>query len=142
MDVMENSKKEFTNGDGLTSKHDEMFENYEVVAQNSVIEIPEYVNDIYPEEMQRIYYKFNPRKTTLSDKADLEAENRQLKELLFYEKEQFRVTLMSIGDGVILTDSQGVVQLINEVAEKLTGWTQNEAVGNQLETIFNIIDEY
>lgn len=57
------------------------------------------------------------------------------------EKEQLAVTLRSIGDGVITTDTEGRVVLINQVAEKLTGWSQEEASGVQLETVFRIIDE-
>ncbi len=58
------------------------------------------------------------------------------------ERERLSVTLRSIGDGVITTDRQGRVVLINKVAETLTGWTQNEAQGKPLETIFNIIHEF
>ena len=45
------------------------------------------------------------------------------------EKERLRVTLISIGDGVITTDTQGRVVLVNEVAERLTGWRSDEACG-------------
>jgi two-component system cell cycle sensor histidine kinase/response regulator CckA len=57
------------------------------------------------------------------------------------EKERLAVTLRSIGDGVITTDIQGNVVLINRVAENLTGWKQNEAQGKQLNEIFNIISQ-
>ena len=49
---------------------------------------------------------------------------------LVAEKEGLAVTLRSIGDGVISTDMKGNITLINKVAEKLTGWTEHEAVGN------------
>ncbi len=57
------------------------------------------------------------------------------------EKERLAVTLRSIGDGVITTDTGGRVVLINQVAEKLTGWSQEEASGLQLEAVFRIINE-
>lgn len=66
---------------------------------------------------------------------------KQTEQLLFREKEQFRTTLLSVGDAVISTDQQGKVQIINKVAEILTGWTQEEAYGKPLETVFNIIHE-
>ncbi len=57
------------------------------------------------------------------------------------EKERLAVTLKSIGDGVITTDILGNITLLNNVAEELTGWTQNEARGVPLSMIFKIIDE-
>ena len=51
---------------------------------------------------------------------------------LFEEKERAQVTLRSIGDGVITTDAEGKVVLINAIAERLTGWTQREAEGKPL----------
>ncbi|MEJ2638296.1 MAG: PAS domain S-box protein [Desulfosarcinaceae bacterium] len=51
------------------------------------------------------------------------------------------VTLKSIGDAVIATDSQSTVELLNPVAEALTGWTSGEARGRPLEQVFRIINE-
>ncbi|MFP4682009.1 MAG: PAS domain S-box protein [Chitinispirillaceae bacterium] len=58
------------------------------------------------------------------------------------EKERLSVTLRSIGDGVITTDRNGRVVLVNTVAEELTGWTQSEAQGKPLDTVFSIIHEF
>ena len=55
------------------------------------------------------------------------------------EKEQLDVTLRSIGDAVISTDLNGNVTLLNQVAEQMTGWSQTEAIGNQIEEVFHII---
>lgn len=57
------------------------------------------------------------------------------------ETERLRVTLTSIGDGVITTDVEGRVILMNPVAEKLTGWTQDEAKGYPLHQVFRIVHE-
>lgn len=57
------------------------------------------------------------------------------------EKERLAVTLSSIGDGVITTDTEGRVVLINRVAEELCGWKREEAAGKPLETVFRIIGE-
>ena len=57
------------------------------------------------------------------------------------ELEQFRLTLTSIGDAVIATDNQGRVTFANQVAEELTGWTEAEAVGQSLSTVFQIVHE-
>ncbi len=56
-------------------------------------------------------------------------------------EEQMSTTLLSIGDGVIVTDAAGHVTLANHVAESLTGWKLNEARGKRLEEVFNIINE-
>ncbi len=48
---------------------------------------------------------------------------------IWEERERLRVTLQSIGDGVIATDAEGRVTLLNPVAETLTGWSSREAAG-------------
>jgi PAS domain S-box-containing protein len=57
------------------------------------------------------------------------------------EKERLSVTLRSIADGVIATDTEGKIVLINHAAEQLTGWKQNDCFGMPLSSVFNIIDE-
>lgn len=57
------------------------------------------------------------------------------------EKERLNVTLRSIGEGVISVDSEGKVVLINNVAEKLTGWKQEDAVGVDLSLVFPTVTE-
>ncbi len=58
------------------------------------------------------------------------------------EKERLAVTLRSIGDGVITTDAEGKVTLLNNVAEKLSGWSQQAAIGKPLKEVFHIVDEF
>jgi len=58
------------------------------------------------------------------------------------EKNQWLVAVIeSIGDAVIATDPEGTIRLMNPIAEALTGWKQNEALGKPLTNIFNIISE-
>lgn len=68
-------------------------------------------------------------------------EQKLAREELAREKEQLAVTLSSIGDAVISVDTSGLVTLINPVAESLTGWNKDEAIGRPLMEIFNIINE-
>ena len=56
-------------------------------------------------------------------------------------QEEFKTTLYSIGDAVITTDMNGLIRNMNPVAEKLTGWNENEARGTELEKIFQIVNE-
>jgi len=60
---------------------------------------------------------------------------------LSQQHEWFRVTLSSIGDAVITTDTGGNVTFLNPVAEKLTGWKSAEAAGRPLDTVLRIIHE-
>ena len=54
------------------------------------------------------------------------------------EKESLAVTLRSIGDGVITTDVQGKIIMINNAGETLTGWDSKDAIGQPLKTVFNV----
>lgn len=65
------------------------------------------------------------------------AVSKQLEE----EHELLRITLYSIGDGVITTDALGNVALMNSVAEQLTGWLQAEAQGLPIDQVFSIVHE-
>ncbi|MEO8359690.1 MAG: PAS domain S-box protein [Vicinamibacteria bacterium] len=67
----------------------------------------------------------------------LVAKTRELQQ----QREWFEVTLSSIGDAVITTDTDACVTFLNPVAEAMTGWTSAEAKGRPLEEIFNIINE-
>lgn len=51
------------------------------------------------------------------------------------------VTLQSIGDAVITSDLENRIVFMNPVAEKLTGWNKNEAIGKPLEVVFRLINE-
>ncbi len=77
--------------------------------------------------------------------SKLEEKNQELlhaKEVINSERLLFATTLHSLGDGVISTDQNGNVQIMNEVAENLTGWKSNDAHGLSFETVFHIINEF
>lgn len=56
-------------------------------------------------------------------------------------EEVLSATLYSIGDGVLATDEQARVTVMNSVAERLTGWAEHEALGRPIEEVFNIVHE-
>ena len=68
-------------------------------------------------------------------------ENRYSIEKIKQEESLFRTTLYSIGDAVITTDKNGNVQHMNPIAEKLTGWNEENAKGKILIDVFKIINE-
>ena len=75
--------------------------------------------------------------TTINMALHKHKTERKLKE----SQRWFATTLKSIGDAVITTDTGELVTFINPVAQKLTGWKQEEALGKELREIFNTIDE-
>ncbi|HEY8118227.1 MAG TPA: EAL domain-containing protein [Methylophilaceae bacterium] len=60
---------------------------------------------------------------------------------LYHEKQRALVTLESIGDGVITTDTQSMVTYLNPVAERMTGWSKRDASGRPILEVFRIINE-
>ncbi|MEW4571374.1 ATP-binding protein [Tautonia sp. JC769] len=66
---------------------------------------------------------------------------KKAEEELREQKEWLGVTLSSIGDAVIATDTEGRVLLMNPVAERLTGWAEAEASCLPLDEVFRIINE-
>jgi PAS domain S-box-containing protein len=73
-------------------------------------------------------------------KTSLDVLSRRAEEI-YQSEQQLRTTLASIGDGVITCDTEGRVQMMNPVAMDLTGWSQAEALGRPLETVFHIVNE-
>jgi PAS domain S-box-containing protein len=67
-------------------------------------------------------------------------EHRRLEEELRKSEESLHITLHSIGDAVIATDINSNITLMNPVAEKLTGWSFEEARRNPLTKIFHIVN--
>ena len=66
-------------------------------------------------------------------------ERRKARDELAAERERLEVTLFSIGDGVITTDTAGRVVMLNRAAEQLCGFSQQEAAGRPLEEIFRTV---
>ena len=73
--------------------------------------------------------------------ADDRRRRRQAEQALFRERERALVTLHSIGDAVITTDANGLVNYLNPVAEQLTAWKNAEAQGQPLMRVFTVVNE-
>jgi diguanylate cyclase (GGDEF)-like protein/PAS domain S-box-containing protein len=67
-------------------------------------------------------------------------ERKAVEETLFLAQQRAEVILNSIGDAVLSTDVQGKVTYLNPVAESMTGWPRQEALGRPLAEVFQMID--
>jgi PAS domain S-box-containing protein len=113
----------------------ERIDHYETVRQakdRRLVNISLTVSPIYDEQGRIVGASKIARDIT---------EQLRVRSELAEEKERLRVTLNSIGDGVITTDNLGRVAYLNPVAEQLTGWQSSEAAGQPLEEVFKIINE-
>ena len=68
-------------------------------------------------------------------------ERKEAEEILSSERERLAVTLRCIGDGVITTDIEGKVVLMNKVSEALTGWSQEQAKGRPIAEVLHLLNE-
>ena len=87
-------------------------------------------------------------RSVTSKADDLQRRNQEIKELveqrtreLALEKDRAHVTLASISDGVITTNADGIVEYLNPAAEKITGWSQQDAFDKSIDEIFIVINE-
>lgn len=83
--------------------------------------------------------ELNGTKHIISITRDI-TERRQAEEVLRQSEENLSITLRSIGDGVIATDSNGLIVNMNLTAERYCGWTLSEVKGKSLGKAFHIID--
>jgi len=67
-------------------------------------------------------------------------ERRHAQEMLSIERESLAMTLDSVGQGVITTDHEGKVALINSTAAEIIGWDQHIAAGKPLDDMLHILD--
>jgi diguanylate cyclase (GGDEF)-like protein/PAS domain S-box-containing protein len=67
-------------------------------------------------------------------------ERKTMEEALFVEKERAQVTLNSIGDAVVCTDISGNITFLNLVAQKMTGWSLQEATSRPMAEVLRILD--
>jgi PAS domain S-box-containing protein len=79
------------------------------------------------------------RKTTVIAR-DLTV-RKQMEEALRQERNLLQITLASIGDGVITTDTRATLTFMNPMAERLTGWTAQEALGHPITEVLPLYDE-
>lgn len=96
----------------------------------------------YSSELDRYFdvYAYAPKPRHFAVLFSDITEFKAMEHNLFLEKEMFRTTVMSVGDGIISTDAAGKIKIMNEKAEFLTGYRQEVAEGKDLEQIMYLID--
>jgi PAS domain S-box-containing protein len=67
---------------------------------------------------------------------------KQAEMVLQHQRDWLDVTLASIGDAVVATDTRSIITLINRVAVELTGWSEQEAIGRPIDDVFRICHEH
>ena len=77
-------------------------------------------------------------RTTLSDVTA----HKQAAAALVQQRDWLDVTLASIGDAVITTDTSGAITFLNRAAEVLTGWTKEAALGRSINDVLHIVHEH
>jgi two-component system, cell cycle sensor histidine kinase and response regulator CckA len=123
--------------------------------------VPNQANFVQLKEKKYIRYEDLPLETADGRKIDVEfvsnvysedhhdviqcnirdiTERKRSASMISAERERLAVTLRSIGDGVITTDTHGSIEIMNGVAEELCGWKQDEVRGKPLTSVFNIIN--
>ncbi|MEQ1544640.1 PAS domain S-box protein [Methyloglobulus sp.] len=136
--------------EGLLARHDAILQSnmkqlfYIIVATSLFMGlfVFAFTYFIYRETQQRLKNLVHLETQHFLEKQEeinkqLELTNLSLK----ISEEKLGITLNSIGDAVIATDTQARVTLINPVAEQLTGWAQAEAIGRPVDEIFHIINK-
>lgn len=77
----------------------------------------------------------------LAAQAAITLDNSRLYREAEDQRKRLQTTLASIGDAVIATDPEGSITFMNGVAQRLTGWTEAEALGKPLDDVFRIVNE-
>ncbi|MBW4047127.1 MAG: EAL domain-containing protein [Proteobacteria bacterium] len=93
------------------------------------------------EELARDISRGLDRIDLLTRERQLAMAQQRLSAQLYEEKELAQITLASIGDAVITTDVQGRLTFLNPIAERLTGWTSSDAIGQAVTDILRIVHE-
>ncbi len=89
----------------------------------------------FPTELDRLLLGVGANQTAIV------VQRRRAEEQVHEQRAWLRVTLASIGDAVIATDTEGRVTFLNSVAQELTGWSSEDAAGKPLEVVFVILNE-
>jgi PAS domain S-box-containing protein len=124
---------------GVKESHPELFEAYGRVALTGQPEKFEVEIELLALWLSISVY--SPEKGCFVAVFDVITERKQHEKALWTHREWLRVTLNSLGDGVMTADTLGRVTFLNRVAIALTGWQLEEAQGQPIQNVFQIDDD-
>jgi len=81
------------------------------------------------------------RRETMEKLERQREEMKQLATLLAAEQHRFALTLQMVHDGVIVTDAEGKIVVMNQATAQLTGWSREQVVGRRLDEVFHTVDD-
>jgi diguanylate cyclase (GGDEF)-like protein/PAS domain S-box-containing protein len=91
-------------------------------------------------ETSGVLIEYQGRPAVLSTAVDI-THRKAIEEALVREKERAQVTLESIGEGVVTSDTEGLIEYVNGAAELLLGRTREQARGKRLLDLVGLVDE-
>lgn len=131
-----------------------------IILTDSILKVNEITNETIRDTLrqsERIFTKINRRNNAVAYTGIAAAifliilvfyflfkeiqHRKKISEQLALQKEYLRVTLYSIGEGLITTGNDGRIIYMNPAAERLTGWTNGEARNKPLQQIYNVVNE-
>lgn len=107
-----------------------------------ITEYSEYIK-LYKQELSKAFsYIFKPiRETELYLGVEIALERYERQRKLQLEKQRMEAIINSMGCGVVVTLSDGSIEMINPMGQKLTGWDKNEAVGKDFTEVLSLVDK-
>jgi len=99
--------------------------------------------EAYTKALDRYYkvFAYSPQKNRFASIFLDITERVEMEKSLKEEKDRMRTTLMSVGDGVIVTDMDGIIEAMNGKAEKMSGWSLEQAIGKDMRQVMKFKDE-
>ncbi|HIK03602.1 MAG TPA: diguanylate cyclase [Trichormus sp. M33_DOE_039] len=107
-----------------------------------ITEYSEYIR-LHQQQLSKPFgYILKPiRETDLHFSVELALEQYQSYRKLYLEKQRIEAIINSIGCGVVVTFTDGCIQMMNPMAERLTGWRQTEAIGKDFTEVVSLVDK-
>ncbi len=112
--------------------------------QVPVIYLTEYLENTFPKKLQNEPFSYLVKPFTEKDMyitIEMALYKHQIERILQSEKQQMKAIINSMGCAVVVTDTDGYIQMINPVASALTSWQQDEAYSKDIAEVLSLVDK-